>query len=272
MVRDDPCERLEYVRSNTFPGVEILAAYDSSQPWHAFHERYALCACRVADAGWIYRGREYWSTDRTSMILEPGESHRNTVVRQPSEFKVVFIPGEVLGNLAQELDLRAAPHFSTANTADPQLFAALYAYCGIVESGEAQLAQQAALMRCLRLCFRYAEGSARAGSVRRGEKAVLRAKEYIIEHAEANILLEELCAISGLSKSRLIHAFHKYTGLPPHAFQLHVRIERAQTLLRKGTPATDVASQLGFSDQSHFNRHFKAIARMTPREYLSVRV
>jgi AraC-like DNA-binding protein len=45
------------------------------------------------------------------------------------------------------------------------------------------------------------------------------------------------------------------------------RIERARELLRKGMNSGQVASLVGFSDQSHFTRHFKKIMRVTPSAY-----
>jgi hypothetical protein len=49
--RDDPRERLEFHRPAALPGTEMMAAYESSQPWHVFHERYAFCVCHAVAAG-----------------------------------------------------------------------------------------------------------------------------------------------------------------------------------------------------------------------------
>lgn len=45
------------------------------------------------------------------------------------------------------------------------------------------------------------------------------------------------------------------------------RIERARRLLEQGLPLADAALQLGFSDQSHFQRAFKQRVAATPGEY-----
>jgi len=44
-------------------------------------------------------------------------------------------------------------------------------------------------------------------------------------------------------------------------------VERARAMLRSGVPPVQVATSVGFADQSHFNRHFKRILHVTPSEY-----
>jgi transcriptional regulator GlxA family with amidase domain len=46
----------------------------------------------------------------------------------------------------------------------------------------------------------------------------------------------------------------KYVGLPPHAYQIRLRVERALKLLRTGMPPPLAASAVGFADQSHLTR------------------
>lgn len=101
-------ERLVYLRPSAAPGTEILAAYDSFQPWRVFHERYAICACRTAAAGWRYRGGNHFLEDGSNMLLEPGELHANTRVYKYSDFKVLFVEPEIFTNAAQEMDVGRA--------------------------------------------------------------------------------------------------------------------------------------------------------------------
>lgn len=79
--------------------------------------------------------------------------------------------------------------------------------------------------------------------------------------------LTHLSQSLGLSPSYLNRRFGAELGLPPHRYQLQQRIERAKTALRAGAPIVQVAVELGFSDQSHFTRHFTAIVGATPAQY-----
>ena len=79
--------------------------------------------------------------------------------------------------------------------------------------------------------------------------------------------LAELAQMAGMSRYQLIRAFRTATGMTPHAYQLNLRINQARVWLRSGEEMADVAYRLGFADQSHFQRVFKAHAGVTPGRY-----
>jgi AraC-like DNA-binding protein len=79
--------------------------------------------------------------------------------------------------------------------------------------------------------------------------------------------LETLAKQAGLSRFQALRAFKQRYGLPPHAYQLCLRMSQARRLLQNGAPAADVALSCGFADQSHFTRHFKRFNGVTPMQY-----
>jgi AraC-like DNA-binding protein len=79
--------------------------------------------------------------------------------------------------------------------------------------------------------------------------------------------LAELAALAGLSRYQLIRAFRRATGMTPHAWQVNQRVNLARDRLRAGEAIAEVAYGLGFADQSHFQRVFKAHAAVTPARY-----
>ncbi len=81
--------------------------------------------------------------------------------------------------------------------------------------------------------------------------------------------LKELAAIVQMSAHYFSQLFKQSTGITPHQYVIHCRIERAKELLmqRKLTIA-DVAKVVGFVDQSHFHRHFKRLVGITPKAFL----
>jgi AraC-like DNA-binding protein len=62
----------------------------------------------------------------------------------------------------------------------------------------------------------------------------------------------------GLSPFYLARSFTKHVGLPPHAYKIHVRVERGRALLRTGATPAETASHVGFANQSHFTRQLPA--------------
>lgn len=67
----------------------------------------------------------------------------------------------------------------------------------------------------------------------------------------------ELAREVELHERYLISLFKTATGLPPHQFQIALRVEYARKMLEENFPLIDIATAAGFADQSHFNRHFK---------------
>jgi AraC-like DNA-binding protein len=267
MIRDDPGERLYFFRTKGLAGVEVLAAYGSFQPWHVFHENYAFCACRTATSEFRYRHNTHSLDNGSLMMLEPGELHYNTVVHRRSDFKAVFISPTEFEKVARELEIPGTAHFRFAENKDPQSFAAIYTLSEAIEANDTLLRQQWLLDMCVRRLLNFAERKPILIGGGYEHRAVARAKAYLEEKCEEAVTLDELSAIAGVSRFRLAHAFTKEVGIPPHAYQIHVRIARAQSLLIRGMPQADVAAGLGFTDQSHFARHFKRIWRVTPGEY-----
>lgn len=96
------------------------------------------------------------------------------------------------------------------------------------------------------------------------KKAIEYAYQYISDNFDKNISISD---ISGLSDYYLIHSFRKQYGITPHAYQIVMRINKAKTLLKKGENIASIATDLGFTDQSHFHRNFKNMVAATPKQY-----
>lgn len=79
--------------------------------------------------------------------------------------------------------------------------------------------------------------------------------------------LDELARQTGMGRYALIRAFRAATGLTPHAYLLNARVNRGRQLLGQGQALADVAYRLGFADQAHFQRVFKAHVGITPGLY-----
>jgi AraC-like DNA-binding protein len=103
--------------------------------------------------------------------------------------------------------------------------------------------------------------------VARDDPAVRAAVEYLHDKLTRNITLDELATASGASKYELVRRFNAAIGVPPHAYQVALRVNLARRLLERGERATDVAGLAGFTDQSHLNRHFRRRLGITPARY-----
>ncbi len=92
---------------------------------------------------------------------------------------------------------------------------------------------------------------------------------YVQEHLEDSICLDTLCRVAGLSRTQLSRRFRAETGMPPYRWVKRARVNRAQELLRQGTPLAEAASAAGFADQAHFTRSFRDATGMTPGAWMA---
>jgi AraC-like DNA-binding protein len=94
--------------------------------------------------------------------------------------------------------------------------------------------------------------------------AVERARTYLLEHPLEAVSLQEVRAVAGVTVSYLVRSFARVVGLPPMSYHAQVRLARARRLLAEGRPASWVAYECGFADQSHLTRRFKESYGLTP--------
>jgi AraC-like DNA-binding protein len=82
-----------------------------------------------------------------------------------------------------------------------------------------------------------------------------------------DISLENLADIARCSSYHVIRLFKNQVGMPPHAYLIQLRLERARELIDSGQSIVDAAFLAGFSDQSHLTRRFKERYGLTPGRY-----
>jgi len=92
--------------------------------------------------------------------------------------------------------------------------------------------------------------------------------EYIEEHLDQDISLEEMAASAGVSKTEVLRCFHKTLQTTPYSYVMEARLSKAADLLAEtGLPVGEIASRTGFNQQSYFGKRFKEKTGMTPLEY-----
>lgn len=92
--------------------------------------------------------------------------------------------------------------------------------------------------------------------------------DYCQAHLGDKIGLEDLARLCGLSRYQFLRRFALTVGLTPHAWLTRLRLERACAVLARA-PASiaQVAADVGFYDQSHFNRAFRTAYGVPPSAY-----
>lgn len=130
---------------------------------------------------------------------------------------------------------------------------------------------QAIDLLCMQLVRAHSNFGALAPESPRGGLTrwqVRRITQYMHEHLDQEIGLDELAALLDLSRFHFCTAFRKATGRTPHNWLVALRIEEARRYLSdRALPVTDVALMVGYQTPSSFAAAFRKIVGMTPSEY-----
>jgi AraC-like DNA-binding protein len=110
-----------------------------------------------------------------------------------------------------------------------------------------------------------------SASVARGglsPSVLRRVREYIDANLEANIGLDTISKVAGLSRCHFVRAFRQSVGTTPHNFLMYRRFCKAVDFIT-GTdlPLAEIALAAGFSDQSHFSRRFRQYLGVSPSAF-----
>lgn len=108
-------------------------------------------------------------------------------------------------------------------------------------------------------------------SFQRGGLAPTRLRR-VLNHIAANLggdtSLHRLAERAGLSPYHFAIAFRQSTGLPPHQYVLHQRVERAKELLTNPQLSlAEIGYAAGFASQAHFTTVFRRLVGSTPAAY-----
>lgn len=211
------------------------------------------------------------STPGRAILIEPGAIHDGHAPEGSGfTYAMLYLPQSWVTSTLQRRGLgdisllehafrRTLPEDSLLATAIQRAFEAIH-------DEEGRLARDQSLDQMIGLLSRHL--CIRSASVSRDSTNMMNcAREYLHEHMEDDFGLDELARHSGIDRFRLTRQFSKAFGLSPHAYLVRLRLRAARTLLAQGYDPTQVAIQVGFSDQSHLGRWFRRAYRLTPGAY-----
>jgi AraC-like DNA-binding protein len=255
-----PTGELTWIIAPALPGVELTRARVASPRAMAFLGQLVLLRCDAGAAEARWAGH--------IELLRPG-----AVLVQPAD-----APPMVLRRAAPKLEYRlvrveparlptTAAGGAALVTWAPAVVAGIDELFAAVEDHHADSGTQRARLRTL-----LAAALARSAIEHRAvlTPAIARARATLQARYAENVRLPELAALAGMSPCHLVHLFHREVGLPPHAYQIHLRVAHARTLVAAGVPLIDVASRTGFSDQSHLTRLFKRVTGLSPGRFAAL--
>ena len=206
------------------------------------------------------------------IVITPAQVGHRSCWNAEHDFIVIAIASDVFARAVDESaepsNVELVPHFATSDGLVLQIGLALK---GVLENnpqGSRLYAETMANALAVHLLQHY---SARQPILRDYNGGLSRHQlrqviDYINGHLDRDLGLAELAKIVQMSPHYFTRLFKQSTGLTPHQYVIHRRVERAKELLLNGElTIAEVAYSVGFANQSHLNRHLKRLLGVTPR-------
>jgi AraC-like DNA-binding protein len=206
------------------------------------------------------------------LATNPGEVHDGRPLGAASRcWRMVYWDAAALAELAGSAFgtgsaqiARPVLQDSSLRSALEQLFERLEGVHGAAAGSDAlRLACDESMATvCAMLVARHASGS--PARTDRADTDLSRIRDRLADAPLDAPSLAQLAALAGLSRYQLLRRFARAYGMPPHAWLLQRRAERARDLIQGGTGLAEASGVAGFADQSHMTRQFARQFGFTP--------
>lgn len=268
-------EFANFRRGMNQPDIELLyARYTKHSFTPHFHDVFAV---GVVEAGALTNSYKHNLPDIFGagdlFVINPGDVHTGKPVGdQGVTYRMMYLPTRIVsqwlqGRNVSDGTLHAFPRKGTNRNELPQQLIRLHQLLAGPEYS--QLEQESILTEVLTQLFSspMAVEEPKPGDSGKNREVNI-VIDYLISNFSENISLIQLSAMTNVSPYHLLRIFQKQVGISPHTFQTLQRIEHAKRCILQNEFLTQISVQVGFYDQSHFIKTFKAIVGVTPSQFV----
>ena len=260
-------DAVRFWQSATLVSPALVGAYlETGRPVPHLHEEWQFAVPEIPSKHSLGAFRRFTARECDVTVVAPYEVHAEGGAGEAApRWRALYVAPSVVTEIYGELTGGfggAVPRFRGSVLPDGPAALELQRLLQAGERGALAGAEFESAVRgwLERLLRRHASDAGRPDRA----PAVERARAYLQERPNSAVSLPEVGAAVGVTTSHLVRSFSRSVGLPPKSYHAQVRLARAQRLLAEGKPATWVAYECGFADQSHLSRRFKQSRGLTP--------
>lgn len=251
-------------------GVDVLHAHFFEHRFDRHsHETWSFGVTHAGQQTFRCRGTTATSTPGKVIVFRPDDAHDGHAGdARGFHYAMVYVPHAQVDEWLRDSGRPASGGFRQALLDDAGAARALSLAAEALGQPQEALRAQALLSRTIVGLFERHAGVGADGR-RFGSGGWLQTvRDYLESHFDADVKVDELVAIAGVSRVHLSRTFARRFGVPPHVYLNNVRLRQARRLLRNGQSIAQAAAAAGYSDQSHFTRRFKGSFGLTPKAWL----
>lgn len=214
----------------------------------------------------FYQGVNHTIGQGQIVIMPPDELHDGSSIHSEGyQVRVFSIDPKWFSELADLKCESDQVQFSRLIISNPALFQHMVrVHQALGTNNLSQLAKDCLPYEGFELLFRHYGAIQQKNTVSLGNQSISTLKDYLIANLDQPVKLEELSQLCHLSPTQFQRHFKAKIGLTPYAWLSRLRLEHGLRLLKSGICGTEVAHQIGFYDQAHFSKAFKATYGISP--------
>lgn len=238
-----------------------------------FHDTFAIGIVESGSTRLLTHRGEWVARAGSILAFSPGEVHGAEALGSNGyTYRMVYPTRALMHEIAAlpEAGDDRTPLFSTPVIEDRELANQLRKAHVPLMAGDWRSTAESQLIEGLRsLARRHGSFNELPDAVRPIDLEVAeRARALLQARFAQQVRLSVVADECGMTLFHLIRVFRRVMGVPPYAYLVQLRVNRAQAMLCAGSSVADVAYACGFCDQSHLNRMFKKAVGVPPGQYV----
>jgi len=267
-------EKIEYWHNPVLPNIELSSAnVDKFSFERHVHLDYHIGIVTSGCQQYLHKGKQYHLAPGFISTLNPDEAHNGeNITLGGYQSHVMALPVDYVNDISREMN-QAETFFNAPLINNPNLsraFLQLHKLLTTEHDASAQLHIETTMIAFITELFMHHGGIPTQQHVSTKQLSTQQLnyiKALFHDEPGQSFQLDELAQQLDLSKFQFLRQFKQSMGMTPHAYLKRVRLEYAKKALIKGGSLSDVAYQVGFFDQSHFNKAFKNAFLITPSHF-----
>ena len=265
-----------FSKNKDLPFLEARFVKNSEYHYHThFHETLSIGAIESGQVAVVHQKKEYVLKPKELIIINPNVEHScNPIKNEARTYYMIYLDTLWCKSIQEVMfgKLEAFLPLSELNIKDEEFFIEFVKLNKLLLDRRVLFLEKEKILQdfLLKLFSKYCLKTPKENyEFIKNLDITQKAKRYIKDNVTKNITVKEISDYLNISEFYFFKLFKQTSCISPHAYLLNQKILKAKELLSQNKDIVNIAYELGFSDQSHFNRVFKKYVAATPYEYKS---